>query len=374
MYRSTRENRRRLKPAVTMIAVLGLAASVQAMTAPLAEAAPHHTLQVEPGVGTITAAIARAKAGDTLVLAAGTFFDNALVTVPLHITGAGSAKTVIRPPEDAQGPCSTSGICVVGAQGSSGQPTSSPPVSDVTIANLRVTGFSEDGIFGINTKGLRVSQVRADHNGDYGIARFQSTDSTFEDNLVSYNGEAGLYLGDSPNANSVVRGNSADHNGFGIFLRDSTHITAVDNRVWGNCVGVALLNSGQGAAGDQPAGEYRILDNVVWANDRACPAGEHPPFSGVGIGLLGVTSTHVRDNAVLDNRPTGDSVGSGGIVLVSTAVSGGADPTYNTVRDNDVRRNQPADITSDGTGTGNRVFDNECLTAIPDDLGWCGGH
>ncbi len=360
MYRSiTRQNGGRLKPAITMIALLGLAASVEALTAPLAEAAPHHTLQVEPGVGTITAAIARAKAGDTLVLSAGTFFDNALVTVPLHITGAGWAKTVIRPPEDAQGPCSASGICVQGA-------------SDVSIANLRVTGFSEDGIFGINTHDLRVSQVRADHNGDYGIARFQSTNSVFEDNLASYNGEAGLYLGDSPGANSLVRGNSADHNGFGIFLRDSTHITADGNKVWGNCVGIVALNSGHGAPGDLPAGEYRIFGNVASANDRACPAGEHPPFSGVGIALLGVTSSHVRDNVVRDNAPSGPTAASGGIALVTTAPLGGTDPTNNIVRDNDVRRNQPADIAWDRTGTGNRVFDNDCLTAIPDDLGWCG--
>ena len=48
------------------------------------------------------------------------------------------------------------------------------------------------------------------------IARFASTKSLFADNRVSYNGEAGLYVGDSPNADSVVRDNRADHNGFGI--------------------------------------------------------------------------------------------------------------------------------------------------------------
>ena len=207
MQHSTRqENRRRMKPTATLVAIVGLAISATTMATAQAQAAQAQVIRVEPGVGTISAAVARAHPGDTLELEAGTFYDSVLITIPLHVTGAGWAKTVIRPPEGPQNSCSTSGIdgfCVAGAFGGDGQPDRSKPVTDVAIANLRVTGFSDSGIFGINTEGFHVSQVRADHNADYGIARFQSTGSTFTGNLASYNDEAGLYLGDSPDAHSL---------------------------------------------------------------------------------------------------------------------------------------------------------------------------
>lgn len=313
------------------------------------------------------------------MLSPGTFYDSVFIPIPLHISGAGWTRTVIRPPAASPNLCHAhgmDGLCVAGALDAHGNPDPNHPVRNVTIEDLRVTGFSDSGVFGLNTDRLRVHAVRADHNSGYGIARFVSTDSTFADNSASYNGEAGLYLGDSPNAHSLVRHNSADHNGFGIFLRDSTGITAVDNQLWGNCVGLLALNSGHGAPGDLPGGDYRIIGNTARANDRACPAGEHPAFSGVGIGLFGVHDVRARDNTILDNHPTGPSVASGGIVLASTASTGGADPSNNTVRGNDLHDNQPADITSDTTGTGNTISGNHCTTTIPSNLRGCAraGH
>ncbi len=181
-------------------------------------------------------------------------------------------------------------------------------------------------------------------------------------------------MGDSPHANSVLRDNKADHNGFGLFMRDSTGLTAVDNQVWGNCVGILALNSGNGAPGDLPAGNYRIADNTSWANDKLCPSSpgsSQPPLSGIGIALAGVHDTLVADNTVRDNKPSGTSAFSGGIVIVSTMRGGGADPMNNTVRDNDLSNNKPVDIFWDGTGTGNKVRGNDCETAQPANLGWC---
>ena len=337
--------------------------------------APHHPRAA--GIGTISAAVGAAHPGDNLTLSPGTFYDSVFIAIPLHIRGAGWTRTVIRPPLSSHNPCNTTGVdglCVAGARDANGNPDPGKPVSNVTIDSLRITGFSDSGVFGLNTDRLRVHHVVADHNGSYGIARFVSTHSTFEDDSASYNGEAGLYLGDSPGARSVVRHNTADHNGFGIFLRDSTDITAVDNRVWANCVGIMAINSGRGAPGDLPAGDYHLIDNTALANDMACPAGEHPPLSGVGLGLFGVHGTRVRDNTILDNQPTGPSLASGGIVLASTRATGGADPQHNTVRHNHLRRNQPADLSSDGTGVDNTITGNRCATSIPSDLGGCGSY
>ncbi len=257
-------------------AIAGIAvATVGAWAAP-AIASTHHTWTVEPGTGTISAAVAKAKPGDTLRLEEGTFYDSVAITFPLTIRGEGTS-TVIKPPANPDSFCdfpgSAEGLCAVGQLDAQGNPVVTNPVRDVSISDLRVTGFSDSGVFGFNTSGLQVRNVRADHNGGYGIARFVSTGSLFADNWSSYNGEAGLYVGDSPHADSTVRDNRADHNGFGIFLRDSTQVVARDNAVWGNCVGIMGLNSGSGATGPSGAGSYVIRDNRSWANDAACPAG-----------------------------------------------------------------------------------------------------
>jgi hypothetical protein len=212
----------------------------------------------------------------------------------------------------------------------------------------------------------------------------------------SWNTEAGLYMGDSPNGYSVARDNRSDHNGLGIFMRDSTHLTATDNKSWGNCVGILALNPGGGAPGDLPAGNYRITDNQVWANNMSCPSSSGLPASGIGIALAGVHDTLVLDNkvsgivtatasvahggiviistksttgadpthnTVLDNKVSGivtatASVAHGGIVIISTKSTTGADPTHNTVLDNTAHGNKPSDIFWDGTGFGNKVRHN----------------
>src|SRR5450755_1624324 len=220
-----------------------------------ASASSDHTWVVEPGTGTISAAVSAASPGDTLQLEEGTFYDSVFIgqldaqgnpqPKPLTIRGEGD-DTVIKPPAGpSNNPCNSpgavEGLCVTGQLDAQGNPVLSNPVRDVHISDLRTTGFSDSGVIGFNTEGLEVQHVRSDHNGGYGIARFNSTKSLFADNWVSYNGEAGLYVGDSPRAESIVRANRADHNGYGIFLRDSTDVVAEGNVSWGNCVGILAI-------------------------------------------------------------------------------------------------------------------------------------
>ncbi len=365
----------------TAVVLAGVSALVVAVAAAPVQAAAHHTWDVEPGTGTISAAVAAASPGDTIRLEAGTYWDSVGIPMTLTIHGAGEWKTVIKPPRHPHAVCDTpasgstpasvEGLCPFGALDAMGNPIPSKPVVGVTISDLRLTGFSDSGVIGFNTKGLNVHNVRSDHNGGYGIARFVSTHSLFANNWVSYNGEAGLYMGDSPHADSLLLNNWADHNGYGLFMRDSTELTAIGNHVWANCVGILALNSGQGAPGDLPAGNYRIRGNTVWGNDRACPSSGGPPLSGIGIALAGVHGSVVTGNWVNANRPSGPTVFSGGIVVASTKTSGGADPTKNTIRGNTLDHNKAADIVWDGTGTGNTITDNSCDTSLPPHMGFC---
>jgi nitrous oxidase accessory protein NosD len=94
-------------------------------------------------------------------------------------------------------------------------------------------------VFGYGTDGLQVSDVSAFNDGGYGIARFNSTWSVLRDNQVSGNAEAGLYVGDSPDAETGVTDNGAWNNGYGVFVRHAHQVVVSDNEVWANCLGVS---------------------------------------------------------------------------------------------------------------------------------------
>ena len=88
--------------------------------------------------------------------------------------------------------------------------------------------------------------------------------------------------------------------------------------------------AGEGAPGDLPAGNYRITDNQVWANNMSCPSSPGLPASGIGIALAGVHDTLVLDNKVSGIVTATASVAHGGIVIFSTKSTTGADPAHNT--------------------------------------------
>lgn len=96
-----------------------------------------------------------------------------------------------------------------------------------------------------------------------------------------------MYVGDSPDANALVVGNDVADNLFGIFVRSAQGAKLVLNDAHENCAGIFLLADAPG-----PVGNVSIVGNVVRDNDRACPAGEEaPPLSGIGIALLGATTS-----------------------------------------------------------------------------------
>src|SRR5467141_1976382 len=83
-----------------------------------------------------------------------------------------------------------------------------PGVYD-TVTGLLVTGFPGNGVFGYGTAGLSVTRVVAINDGGYGISRFVSTRTLFADDTAIGNDEAGCYVGDSPQADTVVRDDRA---------------------------------------------------------------------------------------------------------------------------------------------------------------------
>ena len=88
-------------------------------------------------------------------------------------------------------------------------------------------------------------------------------------------------------------------------------------------------------------------------------------LSGVGISLFGARGVVVRGNHIAGNVPSGPSLFSGGVVVVRGF--GGTAPRDNTVVANHFGRNKPG-ISWDGSGSGNRITENNCNTSVPSPL------
>ena len=187
------------------------------------------------------------------------------------------------------------------------------PVEDLKVKNLAVHGFSGAGVFLFGTENPVIIGVHAEDNEEYGIASFVSTNGVYSWNVTVRNGEAGVYVGSSPEANAEIEHNVAYENlGSGIFLRDASNGEVEHNALWGNCIGILVLNTGENPH------TWDIEHNRVNENNLACPAGdEGDAVSGLGIAVLSATDIDIEHNVVLGNRPGGETIASGGIVLVT---------------------------------------------------------
>jgi parallel beta-helix repeat protein len=184
------------------------------------------------------------------------------------------------------------------------------PNGKVSISSLTVRGFEGFGIFGLQAKqGLRVTAVRAEDDGEYGIAAFESHNRSWVGNYASNAEEAGFYVGDTQDAAALLAGNTAVGSAIGIFLRDSRQGRVVGNSVTGNCVGILGLDTGA----DVSAGDWTLTGNQVRNNTKACAGNEEaPPPSGLGVALVGPDTYVVTGNVITGNTPSGPSAFSGG--------------------------------------------------------------
>jgi len=245
-------------------------------------------------------------------------------------------------------------------------------VRDVTITGFRVVGFDGEGVFGFGTQNLTVSQVVAIDNTDYGVASFEGIGTTFTRNAASGSDDAGIYVGDSLDANALVKDNRSWGNAIGILVRHVQNAIVSGNEVWGNCLGVFLLADGQAGG----SGHTAVLNNTVVANNVVCPQFGYPGFlpalGGGGIVLTGSQHNAIFQNVVRDNQ--GTTLFSGGIVLIATPranTDGSFDASSNNlVFLNRARGNDPADIVKDDASTNNLIVANRCRTSTPDGL--CG--
>jgi hypothetical protein len=373
----------RLKMTVAVLALAALALALPASSA----ANGSRVIQVDPGES-IQAAIDKAEPGTTIKLEEGTYVGSLLIDKDgIELVGEGRKKTKIVPPAtpsaggkcvDPSAPEPIFGICVFDVD-EQFNPLST--VEDVEISHLSVDGF-EIGIIYFHTRDGEITRTIESDYGEYGIFVLDSNGTEIARN-VTYNSvvgvspEAGIYVGDSPDAGATVWKNVSYGNRDGFFIRDAAHGKLLNNKSFGNCLGISFLNTDE-TAGESPGepvdvAHWLAKGNLVAANNRTCPAAEPPPppaVSGVGIAIFGGVEIHVIDNGVFGNKaPAGfTSAFSGGVVVMSSPEFASPKPSTGTkVGFNTALGNDP-DLFWDGAGSGNSFFKNQCLTSQPDGL------
>jgi hypothetical protein len=347
------------------------------------------TVQVAVGQS-IQAAIDRAQPGATVCVGPGTYRENLLVTKD-HITlqGSGAGTTVLALPSQPAPVClklffppadleqeGINGICIANVDADGNR--------IATVSDVRVTGFTVEGFPGSGIVFAYTNSPRADHNvaidnGYYGITAFASAHGRFEDNQSHGSGDAGIYLGNSPESAFKITHNAVTGALWGILVRDSSVGTVTDNNLQHNCSGMVFLNTGTGRG----VQHWVASGNTASHNDKSyvlCTSDvTELPFTLTGLGMLIFGGEHIvlRHNTVSANQPMGipttiDGVAlAGGIVVVSSATVSvfegysGSDARHNLILDNTAHDNQPFDLAYDGLGAGNVFRLNSCETSSP---------
>jgi nitrous oxidase accessory protein NosD len=304
----------------------------------------------------IQAAINAAHPGDTIVVRPGTYRESLEINKD-RITLRANGVT-LRPPSTGNTFCDLmngggrlTGICIVGAvsiTSPNSPPTVNRQVRNVHVTGITVRGFSSDGVFIFASNGAQLVGVKLLNNGGYGVFSNTSTRTTYSHDLSRGNGDAGFYIGDSPNARATIKNDrSLNNKGEGVLMRDASNGTVSGVTATGNCAGMLVVADAPG-----PATHWTLRHNTVRSNNRACPgdpADGEPPFSGIGIGLVGAANTTVTGNTVTGNHAGNPSFTNGGIVVAKGP--GGTAPKKDKVSRNTARHNTPFDLLWDRSGT-----------------------
>jgi parallel beta-helix repeat protein len=324
-----------------------------ATTAGTAQAA---TIVVNPGQS-IQAAVDSANPGDTILVRPGTYRQQ--VVIQKDFIKLQGTLAAILPPPSITSPCGDIAICVVGdIDFNTGEIFGY--VHGVTVTGFSVSSFANSGIFAYAADRTTFTNNRSTDNAAYGLVAFSSIATTMAGNTARRNGEAGLYIGDSPTANATLHDNSALDNTFGILYRNAGGGSIRHNGATHNCAGIVVLADSPG-----PAGPVTIESNTVNGNNAACDSEDAGPISGVGILLAGADHVLVHANDVESNVPSDFSFYQGGIVV--TSGPGGTPAQFNTIAGNIALHNSP-DLFWDGLGHGNVWRFNTCQTSVPHGL------
>ncbi len=306
------------------------------------------TLSVPSRYRTITAAIAAARSGDTVLVAPGTYRENITISgkyVKVKASSSNPAQTVIagnsgRSPVMFQnvpssGGASLQGFRIVSGSAPSGQGggitvanNASPTIQGNDIESNR----SEDGggilVYNHSSPTIIYNTIKNNTASTFGGGVFAVIGSSPQiyGNTITGNhayGGGGIYLEDdvshtsyrsTPNVSrNNITNNRASQAGGGIMLRTGVNAVIARNTISGNAApyggGIHLETTGSTPT---------VTTNVITGNSAITSASQPGSGSGGGIAVFGKSRPGIGHNTITGNRA---SKFGGGIVLAESSVS-----------------------------------------------------
>ncbi|GAB4582068.1 MAG: hypothetical protein Fur0022_48210 [Anaerolineales bacterium] len=329
------------------------------------------TFTIQPGES-IQAVVDQAQAGDTIMLAFGTYHERVVIDLN-DITILGT------PNEAGEWPTMDGEGVLPEAIVSSG--------NNFEVGYLRVINYTSTGILAEGATGVHMHHLFAENTGIYGLYPVRSTDILIEDSVVIGTRDAGIYAGQSENV--VIRKNEVYGNVLGIEAENTVNTEIYGNHAHDNTMGILVVLLPNLTS---KVNLYtKVYDNVIENNNTAnfADAGTAAAIApaGSGIALIGVDYAEVYNNTIRGNKTAGVGVFDLAIAFERDRINVPTRPEFNRIYGNTFANNgydadafvaelgiPGADILWDVSGVGNQ-FDEPNASTFPPALpssGWPG--
>lgn len=272
----------------------------------------HHTLRVgkHAKYKTIRAAVKKAKAGDTIRVAHGTYKGQVSVTGAkkryLQIIGdVRHPNKVVVELKGQHGPAAQNGFIINGAD-------------QVRVAGFQAQHYKGNGFFAVNVKGYKFDHDIAKFGGTYGLYAFNSYGGVMTNDVGAWNNDAGFYIGQTPPQTHPTRSIATHLKAYGNVIgwsgTNMRYVTITKSQFWNN--GTGIVPNTENTEKFAPPSDNVVANNDVFWNNfnyylgapfkkEKTQVGNVPYPVGVGILLYGGHTNTVENNKVYGNWLTG---------------------------------------------------------------------
>ena len=259
---------------------------------------------------TINKAVAKARPGDTIRVADGTYREGVRINGPKKrfiklIGNVNDPSKVVIDVKGLKGAAPQNALLINNAD-------------EVTVQGFTATHYKGNGFFVTNTQGYTFANLRAIHGGVYGIYAFNTIGGTMRDSTAAWNNDGGFYIGQTPPQDKPVRTLVTNIESYGNVLgwsgTNMRYVTITKSRFYNNGTGLApnTLTSEK-----YPPEEDNVItgNDIFWNNfnyyegapfELRPPSAEATPYPiGVGVILFGGRRNIVENNNVFGNYLVG---------------------------------------------------------------------